>query len=403
MLTFSTEFNTVNLLNLAEYISNTTAKRRFNPLELVEIVKTDALSLELQMRVAMFYAVHDQTNKARDLLSDIDLKTVAHKIKPVSQSMYSRIAWACYIPKYMAYDKVIPYYEKLFQCSRHYENWILNYAQALAVVGRESEAKSLVEKAYKHDSTLKNGFAWCGYLANFIFEYSPEKALLWFERDHEEGRLANDHFRILHASLFAAIGDIATALAMVEKAYDEVESLTDGYANIGWYYYAINEKKPEKAIPFFEKDLKFERIQHHKMIGRRAGLYARMGERRYAEKLIESGYAKGDKTTGGNMIVGFCDYSINKDIEYLHSMVDKDESLDRLRRPHLAYMLNAVVLFKYGKKTKAMSLIKKAADCSALTKNLAISWLKRICFADKKLIGDLFTAQVKEIFEKELK
>lgn len=348
------------------------------------------LSPAMRLNLAQAYAAKGDLAAAEQ-----QFKTARAEM-PAIQSAFSHIAWTRYVSKDMAYEKVIPYFEKDFQQGRLNGAWLLNYAQSLTVAGRESEAEHLVLQVYDSDPNLTNGFARCAFLRNIFLNYSPDKALPWFERDKRLGRLKG-MFWTHYATVLAALGEITDALNKVDEAYAADPACVNAYSFVGWYGHVVSGRCPEKALVLFERDKKLGRLQANAE-NFFAGLYALLGNREKAEQIIIRKYNAENNVVGGNTLVGFCDHSRNKDTDYLRNMIEKDEKLGRLSYPPHHACLYAAVLLKYGVKAKAKILLEGAAARSTLALSYTKSWLSRFHSLDNAGTHKFITPEMEKIF-----
>lgn len=314
---------------------------------------------------------------------------------PNLKDAFGQIAWTCYISEDLAYEKVIPFLEIDMQNGRLSGEWQLNYAQALLATGHADAAERQVENAYRNYSSLNNGYARCGLTRYFNCAFEPQKALKWFERDLQQGRL-NGVFDIYYAILLAATGNMDAASEVVEKAYAENPGSKNGYASIGWYFHVVRNQQPSSAFTFFERDIEIDRLLPNAKI-LYAGLYAYAKNRNRAEKIVSNCYACDRSIFGGNLIIGLCDYAHSRDLKYLMKMIDKDEGLGRLPIPYMKYIEAAAVL-KTRDISKTFELLKKIAVRSSQTPAHAESWMKRIYAEPQKGIKEFITPELEKMF-----
>ncbi len=311
------------------------------------------------------------------------------------KNVFGQVAWSIYIPVDMAYEKVIPFFLLDKQFNRLNGEWQLNYAQALMVAGCHDEAEQQVKDAYHHNTKLTNGFARCAIARYFMLNFEPEKALEWFDRDRNLVRLSYSS-KIEYAVLLASIGDIDAASYIIEKVYKDNPNANSGNARIGWYSYVVYEYNPRKALSFFEYDEKNNRLSPEQGTNY-AGLYAYLGDRKRAEQMISKLYDKGENFIGGHILVGFCDYACNKDIEYLIRMIKKDEELNRISNIYLECVC-AAAKFKTGELKRNSENVEKIAERCGKVVNYTESWLRRIGIDDKKDIEMFLSQEFKAIF-----
>ncbi|MDD4736601.1 MAG: protein arginine N-methyltransferase [Kiritimatiellae bacterium] len=162
----------------------------------------------------------------------------------------------------------------------------LTYADLLARAGEWNAAEAEVERGYREDSRLHNGFARLGNIC--LLENRDSEALEWYRRDAVADRLVASH-RLIYADLLARAGAWDAAEAEVSRAYQENVALCDGFARLGRLRLA--EKKYDEALVFCRRDLDAARLTPpFEMIC--AELLARAGEWTAARKLAEKAYAR---------------------------------------------------------------------------------------------------------------
>ncbi len=334
-------------------------KKEYKPLSKLFYLdeKSNRLSLNMQINQAKTIA---SLKGMEDACVIID--SVYRKDKNLKNTL-SQIAWQKYIPIDMAYDKVLPFLEKDMIEGRLTEDWLLNYAQTLAINGNLEKAESIINEAYDKYPNLVNGFARCAYFSNFLFDYKPQIALEWFEKDKSLNRL-NDQYKINHAVLYATNNDFSIAKNIVDKVYTENYRITSGYSLIGWYYYGVNKKDPIKAMNFLKKDLFLERsnISVENIL---AGLYAYLDDKNKALQIINKNYLRyNNNLSGCYMLIGFANFASNNNLAFLKEMIEKD------------YLLNKLY-FKFMKDLR--NLVNKNKTDDSISYLYAKRWLNRIC------------------------
>ena len=313
--------------------------------------------------------------KTENMKAAIPIIEKAYSENSNLENAFGEVAWLKYIPEDWAYDRVVRYFEKDLQRDKLKGEWLLNYAQSLILIERKDEAKKYVFKAYSEAPDLANGFARCALAKYFNLTYKPELALLWFEMDISLDRLSG-MYRIYYATLLAATGDMAKAISVIERAYNEDQSLNEGYAFIGWHYSLIKKQSPREALDWFKKDISLHKLQLN-MKRVLAGLYAYMGERAKAEKIIKQCYKTNKKINSGYFIIGVCDYARNNDLDYLIECIEKDVDFDRLFPSFLNHIYGKVLLAA-GNTQKAKKIIKETLLRSNFAHIYAISWIERL-------------------------
>jgi len=312
---------------------------------------------------------------------------LAYEKQPGLSNAYSRLAWASFVTSDMAYDKVIPYFELDLARGSLVADWQLNYAQALAVLGREKAMVHAIRHAYNLWPDLVNGWARCGYARDFFFRYAPGAALDAFARDASSDRLTGP-YRIYHAVIHAALGDLDSATAIVEETYREEPGLKNGHALVGWYYHVACRGTPREAFSFFELDRSLGRLDTNTGV-MLAALHAHIGDRIAAQRELERTYRADPRAFGGHAAIGFCDYAHTRDTGYLQKMLNEETEANRASPPFLDH-LRAGMLHRWGAPDEAAALAERASRRSALANDYAQTWLRRlgICI---KTVSDQFS------------
>jgi tetratricopeptide (TPR) repeat protein len=184
------------------------------------------LSPSVQLNYATVVAMGKGMESAIPLIQKI------YSTNPGIQNAFAQVAWHRYITEDTAYDKVIPYFEKDENEGKLCGVWRCNYAQALMFVGREAEAKEIIEDTYTKENSLSGGFAKCG-LKYLLFFNDLEKAIPWFERELSVGQLSNAHL-INYTSILAVNGFIDEATSLAQRIQQENPHV-NGYAYLAWY------------------------------------------------------------------------------------------------------------------------------------------------------------------------
>jgi phosphorylcholine metabolism protein LicD len=330
------------------------------------------LSANALIKEAQVTALIEGMEKALPLVEE------AYNKNPQLQNVYSQVAWTRYVQKNKAYDKTLKFFDLDKSRGKLNNIWQLNYAQALVACGNFDEAQRNVEEAYKYNPYLSSGYARCGYVGHFIVRFQPAEAVQWFEQDINLKKLDAINL-VQYASVLAVTGKLDQALKAVERAYKDSRS-RNGYSLVGWYYYAILNRLPKKALELFAQDKKLGR-QLPNAGNLNAALYAYLGDRKQAEQMVKENYARDINIVGGNSIIGLADYSRNRDISYVKTMMEKDQELRRLARPPFYEYIYAGILLKLNSLPEAQTYAQRAYRNSVLTPEIADSWIKRICLA----------------------
>lgn len=352
-------------------------------------LEIDRLSSRWCVNMAKATSMTKGMSSAMPLLDKAYTKNVSLK------SAYSQVAWICHITNNLAYEKVIPYFEKDVQLSRVDTKWQLNYAQALVMIGNEEEAKRQIRNAYRSDASLANGYARCAYLRFIFCDEEPEKSLCWYEYDQKLAKLKG-MFQVYRACMYGASGDIQVATSIVEKAYDEDLQIINGYALVGFYYAAQKMRILASAIKYFEKDKEKKRLKGY-AVHYYAGLFAAVGQRERAEAIIRQNYECDLSLEGGNLYIGLCDYVRSKDIDYLYKMVSMDDSMGRISTIYYS-VVYASILLKYGEVVKAEQIVKQSVVRSSLSYGFSKSWFKRIVIGGCDVLEEFFTPELEKMF-----
>lgn len=240
---------------------------------------------------------------------------------------YARCAWQHYWPR-SQYEKVVVFSEKDNKKNRLTPAWMLNLAQAYAACDEIDKAMILVEKAYKADLNIADGYARCA----FQFYWSRQaycKLIEMFEKDKRMKRLS-PHWVIVLAQAYAIIGDIVIAKKLVEKAYNLQPSIKDGYVRCAWYYFHhfLNGKDLGLMTDMMTKDLKAGKISPYWKLNLARG-YADNGEIEKAEMLVDQAYSDDSLLKDGYASLAFSRHNHSPILEKFR-LIEKDLNADRL-------------------------------------------------------------------------
>ncbi len=319
--------------------------------------------------------------KARAHVDGIDaLSPLVEKLydeNPDFKNAWAQIAWALFIPGRRAFREALPFLDRDRQLGRLQGEWVLNYAQALTVAGREVEAERLILDAYSCNSVLLDGFSRCAW-AGFWPKKQYRKVIEWMERDSElvsqsvsesvnqsdmragseevDKRIFVNHpvkrisanQRLNLAQAYAAVGDFAKAEEQVAMAYDEALDAKNGYTRIAWQCF-WPRKEYDKVLDWMGMDLgssiqKTEvRSQNHSEIQNPksqiqnqqcrlspahrlnfAQAYAAKGDLASAESLVESAYAEKPDLNDGYARVGWACYWPLKEYDKVIEWMERD-------------------------------------------------------------------------------
>jgi len=151
-----------------------------------------------------------------------------YEAQPEAKDGYARVAWRRFWGK-QDYPSLLTWMIRDSDSSRMSPVWRLHYAQALAAAGRYEDAASAVRKAYADDLSLRDGYAEIGHLLRTRKDYSF--AISFYKQDDAIDRLS-PVFRLELAELKCRTGDWDGAIADVDRAYDESESVSNGYMRL---------------------------------------------------------------------------------------------------------------------------------------------------------------------------
>jgi hypothetical protein len=351
---------------------------------------TSRLSTSFLSRYAMVIAKNQNIKAALPFIKK------AYEDDPVLENAYSQVAWQHFIPKDMAFDKTIPYFEKDLMQGRLKDQWQLHYAQALAFQGRIDEAARVVADAYAQNDNIRNGYAMCANAYFLMRNFSPEKALRWFEKDHSSDRLTIffRHFIMI----LARLSNAPYAEYIIEKKYTDDNQANSAYSYLGWHHHIVNENNFEAANIYFERDKKKGRFNPFYAGAYYAGLQACLGRRDKAEKLIES-YSLKASALGGSfyIFIGLCDYTINFDLDYLRKMCEKETFVSQTPRIVQEFLFSAV-LFKGGEKERAIIMLKDIACRNIHALQLTTSWLVTNCPSGETIVDEFMSPQFSTLF-----
>jgi len=307
---------------------------------------------------------------------------------------HARIAFECLRPTFR-FEEYLAWIEKDAAPGRMSNSWVYFYGEALGVNRKLKRAVEVVDRAYSTYQNLENCHAaayWWRYMTRDFF---PARALMGFERDKAAGR-STDDFAILHAAALAATGRFAQAVVAVESAYSANPAVANGFAWVGWYYYFLRKRNPDKAIAMFERDIAQNRLQTV-LRSYLACLFAFKRDMRTAEEIVERIYAESPFYIGYFAQLGLMHWLRQKDLAVVLKYFEMDQELGRLERSDFK-LCYAAFLSLAGKSGLASTgALLASAMPSLMAWDLCGAWLKSLGFRAGDVAG-LMTPALREVF-----
>lgn len=210
-----------------------------------------------------------------------------------------------------------------FYSQRMSSDWQLRYAEVLMESGDKQQCVDIIVKNYSEDKLLKDGYARLGGIFMRRGEWS--RALSWFKRDHELGRLSPT-WMLHYAVALAHTSALQEAVTQVAMAYDLDEELVDGYSRLGW---AVKKSGNwQTALNLIMRDYESRRISPLQMINL-AVASAHCGNE-HNIPLIQEAYSLSADIKDGYARVGWALYGENHDFLSFISLAEKDFHTNRL-------------------------------------------------------------------------
>lgn len=228
---------------------------------------------------------------------------------------------------------------------------MIEKVQYLAESGSWKEPEEWIDRAYESDTSLQDGYAYLGGIHRAFVRY--ELALHCFEKDDALGRLSAST-RIIYGNILAQLKDFEEAEYQVELAYEEDDTLRDGYALIGSAFRYRGEY--EKGFSYYERDADLFRLSP---VNRHiyADQLARKGRFKEAELEVSLGYEQQSSLCNGYARLGSICRAKGQLGEALN-YYQRDSNLGRLTPMHeLTY---AELLARAGKMKVALEAVKNA-------------------------------------------
>ena len=249
---------------------------------------------------------------------------IAYRRMPNLKNGYASVAWQRYVPKDLAFEKIIPYFERDIQAECLTLPWRLKYAQALASVGQVDRAVAEVDALYALDPSFKSGYAGIAFQC-LLFGDGFEVPIDLYGRDEHLGRLTGQS-KIDYANLCARVGRINKAMELVASAYEDDSSCRLGYAGVGRFGYALQGNYAE-CLALFERSLPYV---HSNWLALPAWVKSMQGEWELALDMVTSLYQEDDTAFLQGLSVGLYACQNKIDFGVLKICLDVDLSYGRL-------------------------------------------------------------------------
>ncbi len=178
---------------------------------------------------------------------------------------------------------------------------ILQHVVGLQKTAKEADWPVSVERVYEDCPSLTHVYAKTAWKYFVEADLAYDKALPFFERDMEMGRLDGE-WLLHYAHTLAACGKASDAV--VESAYLSDPNLANGYARCSWMAFFTLDYQPEKALRGFEKDLRLGRLSGQYQLYY-AMLLASVGKMSAAEQRVEETYRSGRSGDGGYALLAW--------------------------------------------------------------------------------------------------
>lgn len=201
--------------------------------------------------------------------------------------------------------------------------WKINLAQLYGRCGDFVRAAELIDEAYSQDAALQDGFTRLGWVK--MEQGDCRSALDLARRDEAGGRLTPGR-KVNLAMLYGRQHEFEHAVALIEAAYRDDDSLHDGYTRLGW-------KKRETgdlagALALAAKDEAMGRMtpQGRTLL---ALIHGHLGDFDNGAKCIESAYAQDASVNDGFAALGWVKVE-RGDVAAGLDMMRRDIELDRI-------------------------------------------------------------------------
>ena len=216
----------------------------------------------------------------------------------------------------------------LFQLSPVNAEWISQMDEAVDAMSQSylNEAKKMIHKRYAADADAKDGYSRLAYYIMAKGE-TLDTALYLFELDAAENR--QTWFQQLrHAECVAALGDLNTAFAMVERVYAACSEAVNGYAAIAWRLRHNRDLLPSPWT-YAKRDITVRRLSTGYMLNV-AELAMMENMVCDAEQLVDQAYKLNPSLTDGYARCAWQHYRPNKEYNNLIEWMGKDYDSGKL-------------------------------------------------------------------------
>lgn len=209
------------------------------------------------------------------------------------------------------------------------------------IIGREGDfktAEKMIRAAYDKDSNLKDGFARLGWIK--ADQQDWDGVLHIMQRDLEENRISPG-WQINLAQMFGRNGNFDRATALIVQAYAADQTLTDGFARLGWI--KAEQWDWDGALEIMQRDMEENRISPGWQINL-AQVFGQMEKWDRAAELIAQAYAADAALTDGYARLGWLKAE-QQDWNGAFELMIMDHEINRLL-PEWRHNLAMIQIFK---------------------------------------------------------
>ncbi len=261
-----------------------------------------------------------------DLDAASGLVEEAYRQNDTLKDGYARIGWTAFASKPDERIKAYPYLEKDYGVGRLSPGHMLNLALLHAQKGDLDAASRLVEEAYRHNDTTKDGYSRIA-VARRLLSIDRESELEYFKRDEAMNRLS-PRMRLEMASTYARTGDMCFAEKNVKLSYAEDPTLADGYTRIAWLCC-----KPrlmyDVALSLIQKDHELGKLSPDGEL-KMAVLLALTGDHAAGQRMIDDVYRQFPKAQNGYCLLAWEVYLRCGDLSKTLELFEMDRRSERI-------------------------------------------------------------------------
>ena len=255
------------------------------------------LSPKWSLRLAQVYAALGKSEKSWPMIEK------AYSQDKTLVDGYVKSAWYYYWPK-KEYKSQIRWMERDLIGDRISAVWLLNLAQVYAAHNDIEKAWPLVERAYREDANLRNGYARCAWYCHWP-QQEYDQLIHWMNKDLDRGKLSG-LWRYNLALVYAVCGEMAKCRPLIDKAIHEDPQLTNSYSRCAWY--AFHPRWPKMAyasiVKWMETDYRAGKMTPFWML-RLAQAYAANDQFELALSVVRTAYDMDAHLTDGYILAAW--------------------------------------------------------------------------------------------------